>query len=74
MVSSTVYSSYYNKTELRKTRAVIAYLNNYKLYDHTGDIDFYFTNPDSDDPNTSRILLFTHMEDVTYKYPYKEDN
>ena len=72
--SGTVYSPYYDKTELRKTRAVIAYLNNYKLYDHTGDIDFYFTNPDSNDPNAGSILLFTHKEDVTYKYPYKEDN
>lgn len=70
----TIYSPYYNQTEVRKARAVYGYLNNNPLFDHTGDIDFYFTNPDSSNPDISTIPLFIHKQNVTYRYPMIQED
>jgi hypothetical protein len=65
----TVYSPYYHNDVQRQARAVEGYLNNYTLYDCTGDINFYLFNANSTDPATSRILVFTHQESTAYLLP-----
>ena len=68
----TTYSPYYEKTELRKIRAVGAFLNGNPLFDHTGDIEFYIKNPNNSNPQARSIFLFVHKQNVTYRYPSKE--
>lgn len=72
--SGTVDSPYYTDFAHRKARAVDGYLNEIVLYDCTGSIDFYFTNPNSDDPDTSRIYLFSHHENVSPFLPFIEES
>ena len=62
-----IYSPYYQDTATRKERAVEAYLNGSKYFDCTGDIEYYFTNPN--DPNAAQILVITHHESSAYLLP-----
>lgn len=45
-VKETVYSEYYSDTEWRKRKAVIGYLVNQTIFDHTGDVTFYYGGDD----------------------------
>lgn len=63
----TIYSLYYNNASVRQTRAVEGYLGGYMLYDCTGDIDYYFSNPN--DSAASQVLVFTHEESSAYLLP-----
>lgn len=62
LCNDTVYSPYYNNAAQRKLRAVEGYLYNHPLFDYTGDIDIYFTNPDGNNSDEDHIFLFSLQE------------
>lgn len=70
--TKVTYSPYYNKTELRKTRAVIAYLSGTRLFDFTGSINYYFTNEHTGTSEPFSVFVDKHTENATYKHPEKE--
>ena len=70
----TVDSPYYTDFAQRKARAVEGYLNETVLYDCTGNIDFYFTNPNGNNPDTRSIFLFSHQENISPLLPLIEES
>ena len=63
----TVYSPLYSNTAQRKMDAVNAYLSGTRVYDFTGDVDFYYLDGNAlVNANGQGRPLFTHTEQILY--------
>lgn len=71
--NTTTYSPYYSNAAQYQTRAVEGYKYDCILYDCTGNIDFYLSNPNGDNPLWREIYLFTHQESSLDLIPFREN-
>ena len=63
----TTYSPLYSNTTQRKIDAINAYLSGTRMYDLTGDIDFYYLDGNTlVNGNGQSEPLFTHAEQILY--------
>lgn len=70
---TTTYSPYYHSVIQQHARAVEGYKYDCILYDCTGNIDFFLSNPNADNPLWREIHLFTHRESILDLIPLHEN-